>query len=83
MSMRRSSKLETAIQLSIHANETVTVRMLAQCAGMSQSRFSHLFAQRTGILPGELLRLMKVVRREQRLAIKIISEVLRHNGKAE
>jgi methylphosphotriester-DNA--protein-cysteine methyltransferase len=79
----RSSRLDTAIQLSLNADETVTVGMLAQCAGLSQSRFSHLFARQTGILPGEFLQLMKTIRREQRWGIEIIGEALRANGITE
>src|SRR5207245_75548 len=49
----RDTRLDTALELAVIADERVTVGLLAECAGLSLSRFSHLFSRTTGMLPGE------------------------------
>jgi AraC-like DNA-binding protein len=69
-------RLEMARQLWLVADERITVAILAECAGLSRSRFTHLFFRQTGVLPGEHLRLMRKYRQEQLLAIEIIGKAL-------
>src|SRR5438045_9265727 len=56
--------------------EQTTVGLLAEVAGLSQARFSHLFFLQTGILTGAQLELMRRFRREQLLAIAILGKGL-------
>ena len=48
----RDPRLYTALELSVLADERVTVGLLAECAGLSLPRFSHLFS-RTRDFAGE------------------------------
>jgi methylphosphotriester-DNA--protein-cysteine methyltransferase len=66
--VRRDKRIETALELLTQRDEAITVSQLAAAVGLSPSRFSHLFVQRTGILPGKHLRLMKRIRSEQQRA---------------
>ena len=75
--MRNDTRLDTALELSTLADERVTVGMLVQCTGLSPSRFSHLFARRTGMLPKEHLRVMKRFNRERKMALEILTSALR------
>jgi AraC-like DNA-binding protein len=77
----RDSRLEAAIEISVLCGEQTTVGLLAEVAGLSQPRFSHLFSRQTGTLPGEFLRLMREFRREQLLAIEILGKALRTENK--
>jgi AraC-like DNA-binding protein len=72
----RDKRLEIALELSMLGGEQTTVGLLAEVAGLSLPRFSHLFARETGMPPGELLRLMKQYRRERQLAVQILREAL-------
>ena len=72
-------RLDTAVELSMLADERVTVALLANCAGLSVPRFSHLFARQTGMLPGEHLRLMKQFHHERRVAVQVLGAAL-HAG---
>jgi AraC-like DNA-binding protein len=48
---------------------------LAESVGLSEPRFSHLFAITTGILPGEHLRILREYREEQQMAAEILAEI--------
>ena len=69
-------RLHTALQLSVVADERISVGLLAECAGLSLPRFSHLFSRAIGMLPGAYLRLMKQYRRERQLAVNILRDAL-------
>jgi methylphosphotriester-DNA--protein-cysteine methyltransferase len=74
--VKRDKRIETALELLAQGDEAITVGQLAAAVGLSPSRFSHLFVQRTGTLPGKHLRLMKRIRSEQqRLAQNILGEL--------
>ena len=74
--MRDDERLDTALELSVLYGEHTNVGQLAAAAGLSPSRFSHLFVRRAGMLPGKHLRLMKRLRKEQRLAFDLIRKAL-------
>jgi AraC family transcriptional regulator, arabinose operon regulatory protein len=73
--VRRDKRIDTALELLAQNDEPINVSQLAAAVGLSPSRFSHLFVQRTGILPGKHLRLLKRFRLEQRLAQDILGEL--------
>ena len=74
--MKRDQRIETALELLAQVDDGITVSQLAAAVGLSPSRFSHLFVQRTGILPGKHLRLLKRFRSEQRLAQVVLGKQL-------
>jgi AraC-like DNA-binding protein len=74
--MKNNNSLNSSIQLSL-SPENITVSQLANAAGLSPARFSHLFVLRTGMLPGAHLRLMKRHRDEQEMAIQLLANVAR------
>ena len=63
--VRHDKRIDNALELLAQGDGAITVSQLASAVGLSPSRFSHLFVQRTGILPGKHLRLMKRFRSEQ------------------
>jgi AraC-like DNA-binding protein len=74
--VRHDKRIDAALELLTQGDEAITVGQLAAAVGLSPSRFSHLFVQRTGILPGKHLRLMKKIRSEQqRLAQDVLREL--------
>src|SRR5437868_3998835 len=81
--IKRDKRIDAALEISLQGHQPISVNELAAVAGLSPSRFSHLFVQRTGILPGAYLRLMKKLRKEQLLASEILGElacsILKHS----
>jgi hypothetical protein len=77
----RDPRLDTAIQIAVVADESISVRLLAEAADLSQPRFSHLFSREIGILPGEHLLLTKEFRRERQIAVEILGNAL-HDPKS-
>jgi len=53
---RHDDRIDAALELAAQTNQALMVRQLAAVAGLSPSRFSHLFVLQTGVLPGQYLR---------------------------
>ena len=71
--VQRDERINRAIDISFERN--ITVGELAKRVGLSEPRFSHLFAITTGILPGEHLRILREFREEQQMAAEILAEI--------
>ena len=61
--------------LDANPDEDLTVAQLTAASGLSPSRFSHLFALRTGTTPGQLLRRVRQLQAERRRASAILGIV--------
>ena len=73
VSIRRDSRIRAALDFLVaNADRKVTVRRMADAAGLSEARFSHLFALCAGITPGKLLRMGRELRAEHQFVHGIL-----------
>ena len=69
---RNDARIESVLHRIMLTGDCATVEELAAHAGLSQSRFSHLFTLQTGMTPGTLLRMTRKYRTEHARAREIL-----------
>jgi len=77
---RHDDRIDAALELAAQTNQALMVRQLAAVAGLSPSRFSHLFVLQTGVLA--ISAANKTLRAEQPLGVEIffVSLSAAHRG---
>jgi AraC-like DNA-binding protein len=72
--VRRDERMVAAVSFLLGPDHA-RAEELAEAAELSPARFTHLFVQTTGMLPGELLRLLKRYRSELDYAVTFLERL--------